>query len=105
MTLRAFSRVVCLLELLPKVLPTLACAQSVSSEPIGEVFASDATVHGAVQLTNGGTKVLSGASVTAGDAAARLVLSRGGEVRVCAQTSVAVSASGTGRELMFAIGA
>jgi len=75
-----------------------------SSAPIGEVFASDATVQGSVQLSSGGTKVMSGANVTAGDAAARLLLTRGGEVRVCSQTSVAVSASSSGRELMFAMG-
>jgi len=83
------------------LLPALALAQQA---PIGEVFASDATVQGSVQLSSGGAKVMSGANVTAGDAAARLLLTRGGEVRVCSQTSVAVSASSNGRELMFAMG-
>ncbi|MDP9268467.1 MAG: hypothetical protein M3P27_09115 [Acidobacteriota bacterium] len=84
--------------------PQSFAAQSSVAQPIGEVFASDATVRGSVQLTSGGAKVMSGANVTAGDAAARLALARGGEVRVCAQTSVAVSASSNGRELMFAMG-
>src|SRR5881227_32575 len=73
-------------------------------QPVGEVFASDATVQGSVQLTSGGAKVMSGANVTAGDAPARLQLTRGGEIRVCPQTSIAVSASSNGRELMFGMG-
>src|SRR5947209_10644589 len=88
------------LALLFAALSTMAAAQ----EPVGEVFASDASVRGSVQLTSGGAKVMSGANVTAGDAAARLALVRGGELRVCPQTSIAVSASGSGRELMFAMG-
>jgi len=79
-----------------------ACAQA--QQPVGEVFATDATVHGSVQMSSGGTKVLSGATVTAGDAAARVKLTRGGEVRVCRGTSLVVSASPNGRELMLAIG-
>lgn len=81
-----------------------ACAPAQQPQPVGEVFASDATVQGSVQLTGAGATVLSGASVTAGDAAARLRLARGGELRVCPGTSVAVSASASGRELMFALG-
>ena len=82
----------------------LAGAFAGAQQPVGEVFASDATVHGSVQLSGGGTKVLSGASVTAGDAAARFKLARGGEVRVCPGTSLAVTSSASGRELMLAIG-
>jgi len=77
---------------------------SLAQQPVGEVFASDATVQGSVQLTGAGATVLSGASVTAGDAAARLKLARGGEVRVCPGTSIAVSASASGRELMLGMG-
>jgi hypothetical protein len=86
------------------VVAVVACGASHAQQPVGEVFASDATVQGSVQLSSSGAKVLSGASVTSGDVPARLKLDRGGEVRVCARTSVAVSASASGRELMFAIG-
>ncbi|MBI2678874.1 MAG: hypothetical protein HYX28_08835 [Candidatus Koribacter versatilis] len=75
-----------------------------AQQAVGEVFASDATVRGSVQLTSGGAKVMSGANVTAGDAAARLALARGGELRVCPGTSIAVTASSNGRELMFGMG-
>lgn len=88
---------------LPLVVLALVCCAR-AQQPVGEVFASDATVQGSVQLTGSGATVLSGASVTAGDAAARFRLTRGGELRVCPKTSVAVSASATGRELMFGMG-
>lgn len=80
-------------------LSALACAQ----QPVGEVFASDATVHGSVQLTGGGMQVMSGANVSAGDAAASLKLARGGQVRVCPGTSISVSAGGSG-QLMLGMG-
>jgi hypothetical protein len=78
-------------------LPAVACAQSV----IGEVFASDASVHGSVLFASGGTQIQSGSSVSAGDAAALLKLKRGGEVRICPQTTVSVSASPSGRDLLW----
>ena len=61
------------IPLITIALCSCACAQ----QPVGEVFASDATVQGSVQLTGAGATVMSGASVTAGDAAARLKLARG----------------------------
>ena len=93
------SRLSCLALLLTAAGYTLA-----QQQPLGEVYASDATVQGSVQLTSGGTKVMSGANVTAGEAAARLRLARGGNVRVCPQTQVTVTASSSGRELMLAMG-
>ena len=76
-----------------------ACAQAV----VGEMFATDASVRGSVLFASGGTKIESGSSVTAGDAPASLKLTRGGEVRICPKTSVSVSASKTGRDLMLAM--
>jgi len=76
-----------------------ASAQSV----VGEMYASDASVHGSVLFASGGTKIESGSSVTSGDAAASLKLTRGGEVRICPRTTVTVSASKTGRDLMLAM--
>ena len=76
-----------------------ACAQAV----VGEMYASDASVRGSVLFASGGTKIESGSSVTAGDAAAALNLARGGEVRICPKTTVSVTASRSGRDLMFAM--
>ena len=71
---------------------------------IGDVYATDATVKGSVQLSGGGTRLMSGSSVTAGDATAVLRLARGGEVRVCSNTTISVSASPSGRDLLLAMG-
>jgi hypothetical protein len=87
-------------------LPALALALAVAAhaqQSVGEVVASDATVKGSVVLASSGTQVMSGSSVTAGTAPASLRLARGGEVRICPGTSVAVSASPSGRELMMSL--
>jgi hypothetical protein len=68
---------------------------------VGEMYATDASVRGSVLFAGGGTKIESGSSVTAGDAAAALKLTRGGEVRICPRTTLSVTASSNGRNLMF----
>ena len=80
-------------------LSTAACAQN----PVGQIFASDAKVKGAVELAAGGAKVMSGSWVSAGDATAVLKLDRGGEVRVCPKTSISVATSQSGRDLMLGL--
>jgi hypothetical protein len=79
--------------------PTSLAAQN----PVGEVFAADATVKGSVVLADTGTMVLGGSSVTAGKQAATVRLVRGGEVRVCPGTRVSVSASASGRDLLWSM--
>lgn len=89
--------------LLPAVVactPILASAQL----PVGELFSTLARVRGSVNLDSGGTTILSGSSIDSGEQPARLALRRGGELDVCQQTSVAVSASANGRDLMFSFG-
>lgn len=76
-----------------------ACAQAV----VGEMYATDASVRGSVLFAGGGTKIQSGSSVTAGDASATVKLTRGGEVRICPKTTISVTASGSGRDLMLAM--
>jgi hypothetical protein len=80
-------------------LATAASAQN----PVGQIFASDAKVKGAIELAAGGAKVMSGSSVSAGDATAVLKLDRGGEVRVCPKTSISVATSQSGRDLMLGL--
>lgn len=78
------------------------CAQAQNA--IGDVYATDATVKGSVVLAGGGTRLMSGSSVTAGDSTAVLKLARGGEVRVCRNTNISVSTSPDGRDLLLAMG-
>jgi hypothetical protein len=78
-----------------------ALAQDRSPSPIGEIFASDASVHGAVRLAGSGMQVMSGSSVAAGQATALLHLARGGNIRICPRTNLSLSSSPSGRDLMF----
>ena len=80
---------------------SLALAQS--QAPIGEVFTADSSVSGSVLYAGSGTPVLSGSQVAAGGRSAVLKLTRGGEIRICPNTSVAVSASPNGRNLLFSL--
>jgi hypothetical protein len=91
-------------------LPVLAQQVSISasSDPhatlIGEVFSSDAGASGSVVLAGGNMRLLSGSSVKAGAHAASVRLERGGELRVCPDTGVAVNAT-TSRDLMLSLSA
>jgi hypothetical protein len=76
-----------------------ACAQ----QNVGELFASDASVKGAVVLANSGTKVMSGSSISAGEQTATLKLERGGNMQICPGTSLAVTTSQNGRQFMFSM--
>jgi hypothetical protein len=51
-----------------------------------------------------GKKIAAGASITAGEDTALLRLGRGGQIKVCPGTSVTVSPSQSGQELMLAMG-
>lgn len=71
--------------------------------PVGEVFASDASVRGSVTLAAGGAQVMSGSQVAAGARPAILKLARGGTVRICPNTVVTVSSSLSGRSLLYSL--
>jgi hypothetical protein len=80
--------------------PLVARAQA----PVGDLFSTTAQVRGSVTFVSGGTSVLSGSSITSGASVARLQLNRGGNLNICSGTSVSVSSSANGRDLMFSFG-
>src|SRR5512135_3006613 len=72
--------------------------------PVGEVFASDASVQGSVTLAAaGGAQVMSGSQVSAGARPAILKLTRGGTVRICPNTVLTVTSSISGRSLLYSM--
>ncbi|MGA2961227.1 MAG: hypothetical protein ABSD96_06095 [Candidatus Korobacteraceae bacterium] len=96
-TTKAYFPLVLAVVLAPVVLQAQA--------PVGELFSGDASVRGSVVLAAGGTSVLSGSQVSAGQSAAVLKLQRGGELRICSGTSLSVNTSPTGDELMIGFNA
>jgi len=74
-----------------------------TQQNVGELFASDASVKGGVVLATSGTKVLSGSSISAGEQTATLKLERGGAVLICPSTTLAVTTSQNGRQLMLSM--
>jgi hypothetical protein len=91
------------LLLLPAVFVLgMRCAAD-AQQTLGELYATDARVKGAVILAGSGTSVLSGSSIAAGAQTATLKLERGGNLLVCSGTNLSVNASPNGRELMFSL--
>jgi hypothetical protein len=83
----------------------LAVAQA--QQPIGTVGVQDATVAGALEVSNGRAILVANATVTARDRAAQIDLNRGGTVQVCATSGLHVTAgkstNGTAVPLMLAL--
>jgi len=93
-----------------RILLGAACLATVAGtasaqQNVGELFASDASVKGSVVLANSETKVMSGSSIAAGGQTATLKLERGGSLMICPGTSLAVTTSQNGRQLMFSMNA
>jgi len=95
----SLQRVTLTLALLLSQLTVTALAQ----QNVGDLFASDASVKGGVVLANAGTKVMSGSSIAAGTQTATLKLERGGSMHICPGTSLAITTSQNGRQLMFSM--
>jgi len=74
-----------------------------AQQSVGELYATDASVKGSVILAGSGTTVLSGSQIAAGSRTATLKLERGGSVLVCPGTSLSVSSSQNGRQLLFSV--
>lgn len=78
----------------------LAVTPGSAQTPVGELYASDATIKGAVVLAGSGTRVMSGSTVTAGETTALVRLERGGDLRVCRGTGITLTNSTSGGEIM-----
>jgi len=88
---------------LPALLALAMQSEAPAQQSLGELYATDARVKGSVVLAGSGTSVLSGSSIQAGAQAATLKLERGGSLLVCPGTKLSVTASQSGRELMFSL--
>ncbi|MCI0352998.1 MAG: hypothetical protein L0Z53_26555 [Acidobacteriales bacterium] len=90
--------------------PVLAQQASVSHNPdpqaavVGELVASDASVDGSLTMAASNLRVMNGATVNAGAHAASVRLVRGGELRVCPETGIALNATAS-RDLMVSLSA
>ena len=77
--------------------PETVSALTTGVQPVAVPYA----VGNSGNLVEAGSRVASGASISAQDETAILRLTRGGEVRVCPGTTVSVATSPTGHELML----
>jgi hypothetical protein len=77
--------------------PESASTFAPAAQPIAVPYSESA--GGA--LIEAGDRVSSGSSISAGEQMAVLRLARGGEIRVCPNTTVSVSTSATGRDLLL----
>src|SRR5579862_2901299 len=73
----------------------LSIAQA-QEQPIGTVGIQNATVAGALEVSNGRAVLVGNSTVTARDHTAEIELRRGGTVRVCATTGLHVTAGASG---------
>lgn len=73
----------------------VACTTSQAQQPIGTVGVQDATVSGALEISNGQAVLVGNTTVKAGDHATDVTLSRGGDVRVCSTSGLHLTAGKT----------
>jgi len=70
----------------------LGISAAYAQQPIGTVGVQDATVAGALEVTNGRAVLIGSTTVTARDHTAEVTLNRGGTVRVCATSGLHITA-------------
>jgi hypothetical protein len=87
------------------VMIAVVCGVAEAQQPIGTVGVQDATVAGALEVTNGKAVLVGNTTVTARDHAAEVSLNRGGTVRICATSGLHITAGkgATPAPLMLAL--
>jgi hypothetical protein len=70
----------------------VVCARSQAQQPIGTVGVQDATVSGALEISNGQAVLVGNTTIRAREHATDVTLSRGGEVRVCSTSELHLTA-------------
>ena len=82
---------------------TYAWSQAQSPPVIGELFPTEETVQGAALVAGTGMSVASGSQLSAGQSVASLILSRGGQIRICPRSSISVNSIPNNEGLLLAL--
>ncbi len=98
MTFLRLARVVFLLPLFG-----LLTASAGAQNPIGELLTQDSDTTGAVTPAGGNIRVMSGATVAAAQNTSAVKLLRGGTINVCRGSSISLTASATGQQIMMGL--
>lgn len=85
------------------LISTCAFSQAQSPPVVGELFPTEETVQGAALVAGSGMSVASGSQLSAGQSVASLILSRGGQVRICPRSSISVNAVPNNEGLLLAL--
>lgn len=83
----------------PLILMGLAWGQ----QPVGTVEAQNVSVRGAVTVNGPSVELRSGAQISTSGHTATIKLARGGQLKICPQSSLQITASPSGKELLIAL--
>ena len=86
----------------PEAAPTAGTPAPTFTQGV-EASGSSSNVAGNAVVMLAGSRITPGSSITAGEETAILTVSRGGQVRVCPGTTVSVTTSQNGRDLMLGV--
>jgi hypothetical protein len=91
-------------RLLISVLVLAFCtANGTAQKPIGHMKSGDAMVRGSVVLNGNSAALMSGAFIESAQTAAVVTLERGGELTVCPNSAVTITASASGRDQLVGV--
>jgi len=85
------------------LISTCAWSQAQSPPVIGELFSREESVQGTALVAGTGMSVASGSQLSAGQSVASLILSRGGQIRICPRSSISVNSVPNNEGLLLAL--